>query len=133
MVFKVIISNFSVNHFTTFNSISLFFNLVGTDHIKPVTIVGIFILVFTLLIYNEIIILRFCDFDKNTTIQINRRSIIVLNCYFGEDDEEISAKANENYVIMKEDIKGSNDESGLTFWIIYFMVEKKMYKIIKIN
>ena len=67
------------------------------------------------MIYNKIIILRFCDFDKNTTIQINRRSIIVLNCYFGEVDEEISAKSNENYVIMKGDIKGSNDENGLTF------------------
>ena len=113
----LLILNFSVNHFATFNSISLFFNfadifLITQPIIFIVCILGIVIIVFTLLIYNEIIILKFCDLDKNTAIEINRRALIDLDCSFEEDDDEICTKTNDNYVIMKEDIEGSNDESN---------------------
>ena len=112
----LLIFNFSVNHFSAIQSIASFFLLL-IDIKHPyignyvVFILGSVIIIFTALVYNEIIILRFCGFDKNTVVEINRRSVIESNCDFGEDKDEISVKSNDNYLIMKDDI-GSEKSNG---------------------
>ena len=113
----LLIFNISVDHFASFYSILLFVNFIYKEHIGIiiVRILGFAVIIFSLLIYNEIIILRFFDLDKNTTIEINRRSIIDSVCDFGEDDDEICTKYDDNYLIMKEDIEGINDEKDKTF------------------
>ena len=116
----LLIFNFSVNNFAAFNSISLFVNFILSIYKKDALvyiecILGILIITFSLLVYNEIIILKFYDFDKNTIIEINKRSTIDSSCDFGEDDDEICTKSNDNYLIMKEDFEGINDETNEAF------------------
>ena len=106
---------FSVNHFGAVCSINLIFIcFIMIDKIETanliVLILGIVIIVFMTFVYNEIVILRFCGLDKNTTIEISKRCLEDFKCDFGEDEDEISVKSNHNYVVMKEDI-GINDEN----------------------
>ena len=104
----LLIVNFSVNHYAAFNSISLFFNFINNFDI--VCILGIIIIFFTVLVYNEIIILKFYNFNRNTSIEISRRSVKDAKCDFEDDEDEICTKSDDNYIIIKEDVEGMNDD-----------------------
>ena len=106
----LLIINFSVNHYAAFNSISLFFNFLNFDDIDPVCILGIIIIFFTVLVYNEIIILKFYNLNKNTAVEISKRSMKDTKCDFGEDEDEIYTKSDDNYIIIKEDVGDINDD-----------------------
>ena len=110
----LLIFNFSVNHYGAICAIPLIFiftfkNGTGIGN-SIVYIIGNAIIIFMAFVYNEIIILRFCGLDKNTAIEISRRSIRDSSCDFGKDEDEIYVKSNENYIICKEDIGEINDE-----------------------
>ena len=108
----LLIYNFSANHFGAIQSIPsfIFFNL-GVEDINTLYILGSIIIVFMTFVYNEIIILRFCGFDKNTVDEINIRSLRETRCDFEKDDDDIWVKSNDNYLIMKSDICSSSGSS----------------------
>ena len=112
----LLIFNFSVNHFGAISSFGLIFIYMFKANIQIgnsiLYFIESFIIIFMSLVYNEIIILRFCDFDKNTAIEINKRSMKDSSCDFGKDEEEIYVKSNDNYIIMKEDIGETGDENS---------------------
>ena len=104
----LLIFNFSVNHFGAIHSVPFllsfltdFNNFTRKNYIAR--ILDSVVIILMTFVYNEIIILRFCDFDKNTTIEINKRSIKELNCDFDEDKEEICVPSNDNYAIIDEE------------------------------
>ena len=110
----LLIYNFSVNHFGAIYSIQLFsfcltINGIITMH-YIVYVLGSIIVIFMTFVYNEIIILRFYGFDKNTSIEINKRAVLDSNCDFGNEEDEIYAESDDNYIILKGDFDGINDE-----------------------
>ena len=109
----LLIFNFSANHLGAICSIQLFGLCVIFKHLEAVHylvyILGSLIITFMTLVYNEIIIIKFCGFDKNTAIEIDKRSQRDSSCDFEIDEDEIYVKSNDNYIIMKEDIEELND------------------------
>lgn len=93
----LLIYNFSLNHFgaiyaipTYFKNIFLELSLINTIFY----IIGGIIIILMTFVYNEIIILRFCGLDKNTKIEIMKRSY---------DDTEINNFNEENPKPVEED------------------------------
>ena len=80
------IFNFTPNHFSAIYSIPLLIIYFISEDIDyfVVYIIGNIIIFFMTLVYNEIIILKFCGFDKNTSVEINKRSKKDSNCDFEE-------------------------------------------------
>ena len=74
----LLIFNFSVNHLGAICSTLLFAFCFTISQLQPVHyivyIIGSVIITFMTFVYNEIIILRFCGFDTNTVIEIDKRS-----------------------------------------------------------
>ena len=105
----LLIYYFSVNHFGAICSIQLFSICFIQNVDFKVYFIGSVIITFMTLVYNEIIILKFCGFDKNTTIEIDKRARRDSSCDFGKDDDEIFTRSNDNYIIMKGDIGEVND------------------------
>ena len=123
-----LIFNFSVNHFSAIHPIPLLFyfiiskiydnnnknnNNTNIDFKKIDNIMFIFggvIIILMTFIFNEIIILKFCNFDKNTNVEINKRAVKEFICDFGDDKSEIYATSSENYLIYKEDIEDISDD-----------------------
>ena len=114
-----LIFSFSVNHFGAIYAIPLYFYFINnkideqTKYQIVLTLGGLTI-IFMTFVYNEIIILRFGRFDKNTAKEISMRSIRELSCDFGEDKDEIYVDSNENYLICREDIGEINYENEET-------------------
>ena len=105
----LLIFKFSINHFGAIHTIPLLLTfLIDFNNFKPknyiVRCLDSVMIIIMAFVYNEIIILRFCGYDKNTAIEINKRSITETSCDFEEDEEEIFEKTNDNYLILKEDI-----------------------------
>ena len=112
----LLIYNFSANHFGAIYSIQIFSYCLTINKIGPMQYIvyslGGIIIVFATFVYNEIIILRFCNLDKNTAVEINKRALEDFGCDFGVDEEDIHDKSNDNYLIMKEDLEETPDENG---------------------
>ena len=87
----LLIYNFSANHFAAIYPIPLFFYqiIINNEAFKLenyiMLILESVIIIFTSFVYNEIIILRFCGFEKNTVIEISKRSVREFSCDFGDD------------------------------------------------
>ena len=114
----LLIISFSVNHYAAVHPIPLFFYFI-IKHNKnkdfqiinyTMFILAGIVIIFMSFVFNEIIVLKFCGFNKNTATEITRRSLRESNCDFEEDEDEIFTKSNENYLIMKEDIEGIIDD-----------------------
>ena len=111
-----LIFSFSVNHFGAIYIIPSFVFFIVKGYKKAqnsnplILIIGNAIIIFMTFVFNEIIILKFCGFDKNTAVEINKRALRELKCDFGEDNDEIYAKDNDNYIIDQEDIEENNDK-----------------------
>ena len=74
----LIIYYFSINHFAAIFIINSFFGFISKRNkfsYKIIYIIGCLIIIIMALIYNEIIILKFCGFDQNTQIEIRKRAI----------------------------------------------------------
>ena len=112
----LLIFNFSVNHFGAICSIPLFFICFITEDIGfknyTVYLLGGFIIIFMTFVYNEILILRFNGFDKNTAVEIKKRSEIDIRGEFDEDNEEICIKNNENYLIVEDENEEMSDKGS---------------------
>ena len=89
----------SVNHLSVACAIHLFFRFLikgesNIFHIIIIIICFIFI-IFMSLIFNEIIILRFCELDKNTTEEIEKRAIednIIIERFSIDNSSEIDSE-----------------------------------------
>ena len=74
----LLIYYFSLNHFAAIFSIPTYFTFIIGDwnlELKIPYIIGGIIIILMALVYNEIIILRFCNLEKDTKIEIMKRSI----------------------------------------------------------
>ena len=115
-----LILNFSVNHYAAIHPIPLFFyfiinkdaNYISNKNFETgnyIMLISVGVIIFLMtFVFNEIIILKFCNLDKNTAVEINKRAERELICDFGDDESDIHTTPNENYLIYNEDIEGSN-------------------------
>lgn len=92
---------FSLNHFGAsypISSILLQFILKNNTNntLKIPYIIGTIIIIFMSLVNSEIIILKFCGFDKNTRKEIKRRSVLDYENTSKEDDDEILHEKKED-------------------------------------
>ena len=81
----LLILNFSVNHFAAVYSIPIFYKFFKlyideTKNVDPIDtiiyVIASFIIVLMTFVYTEIIIFRCCGLEKNTNIEIGRRSVM---------------------------------------------------------
>ena len=111
----LLIFNFTVNHFGAIHSIPLllsfltYFNNFTLKNYIGRTLVSILIILNTF-VYNEIIILRFCDLDKNTAVEIHKRAIKDIKYDNEEEEDEIDEKCNGDYFPSNEDSEGIDDK-----------------------
>lgn len=104
----LIIFFFSANHFAAVNSVALFYRCLegfskgGKIVGKIINVIGSILVSFMSLVYNEIVILRFCKLDINTKEEITLRAIEETNFIKKEtssDDPimDITAGSNSNF------------------------------------
>ena len=83
-IFKwLLIFYFSLNHYAAIYTIPTLFTYIikiNESEFMIFYILGIVIIALMALIYNEIIILKFCGLDKETKIEISKRAIIDSTC-----------------------------------------------------
>ena len=94
-----IIYYFSIAHFAAVYLIPSFFEYIINHRnykYEAFYIIGCVIIIFMALIYNEIIILKFCGFDTNTKIEITKRAI--RDSYI-EDSHKIWDNNSENVIL----------------------------------
>ena len=71
----LLIYNFSLNHYAAIYTVPVLFKFImSSSDLKVFYIIGIIIIILMTLIYNEIIILKFCGLDKETKVEISKRS-----------------------------------------------------------
>ena len=79
----LLIFYFSLNHFSAIYTIPTLFNYIikiNESEFKVFYILGIVIITLMTLIYNEIIILKFCGLDKETKVEISKRASLDSTC-----------------------------------------------------
>ena len=72
-----IIYFFSPNHFAAISSIEFFLiSIIAISNVKglPFYIASSILIIFFIMVYNEMIILRFCGLEKNTKVEISNRA-----------------------------------------------------------
>ena len=83
-IFKwLLIFYFSLNHYAAIYTIPTLFKYIikiNESEFKVFYILGIAIITLMTLIYNEIIILKFCGLDKETKIEISKRASLDSTC-----------------------------------------------------
>ena len=83
-IFKwLLIFYFSLNHYAAIYTIPTLFKYIikiNESEFKVFYILGIVIITLMTLIYNEIIILKFCGLDKETKIEISKRASLDSAC-----------------------------------------------------
>ena len=95
----LLIYYFSISHFAAVYIIPNIFDYIvnnKTYKYKIIYIIGCLIIIFMALIYNEILILKFCGLDKNTKIEIIKRANVE---YFNEDDNKNSDNIIEDIML----------------------------------
>ena len=102
-----IIYFFSPNHYVAISSIETFYITLITihDHFNGfyVYLISYLLIVFFLMVYNEMIILKFCGLEKNTKVEIYERVKEDNNNSILNDEEENEKIEIENYQIDMED------------------------------
>ena len=96
----LLIYYFSLNHFgASFPMSSIFLQFIKKSYsgneLKYPYIAGCLIIIFMSLVYNEVIILKFCGLNKNTKIQIKKRALIDFNIISTKENGE-NGEHNEN-------------------------------------
>ena len=94
----LLIFYFSPNHFAAIYTIPSFIEIifVKNQNNKYLYIIGAIIIILMTLIYNEIIILKFCGLDKETKNEICKRAINDSNTGIFEEEEETIKNDNED-------------------------------------
>ena len=97
----LLIFYFSLNHFSAIFIINSFFWFISKENkfsYKIIYIVGCLIIIFMALIYNEIIILKFWGFDKDTGMEIAKRSVeeSIIEYDINEEEKRESLISIEN-------------------------------------
>ena len=97
----LLIYNYSINHFAAIFSIPTYFQFIIEGEslgLKFIYIIGSIIIILMTLVYNEIIILKFLDFEENTKIEIVKRakSDIEVNQLI-EPDKMLDLDENEGF------------------------------------
>lgn len=75
----LLIYTFSLNHYGAIYSIPTYFDIFRTDKLmaqKILYYIGGVIIIFMIFVFNEILILKFFDLDKNTKVEIMKRADI---------------------------------------------------------
>ena len=102
----LLIFYFSLNHFSAIFIINSFFWFISKENkfsYKIIYIVGCLIIIFMALIYNEIIILKFWGFDKDTGMEIAKRSVEESIIEYDINEEE----KKESLINIESDYKNS--------------------------
>ena len=90
-----IIYFFSPNHFAAISSIEIF--LISLIEISnevnglPIYLISSLLIIFFIMVYNEMIILRFCGLEKNTKVEISKRAKeenLNIDSILNEEEEE---------------------------------------------
>ena len=87
----LLIYYFSITHFAAVFIIPSFFEFIFKENnlkFKIFSLIGCLLIIIMALIYNEIIILKFCGFDTNTKVEISKRSESESNLKLIEEEEE---------------------------------------------
>ena len=102
----LVILKFSAIHFGAIYPIPLFYRWFSKGNIENsiVYIFGNIIIFLMTLVYNEIIILKFCGFEKNTSIEINKRSVEELNYAFDSNENESSENSDGSSTLMLQNV-----------------------------
>ena len=89
-----IIYFFSPNHFAAISSIEFFLiSIIAISNVKglPFYIASSILIIFFIMVYNEMIILRFCGLEKNTKVEISKRAKeenLNIDSILNEEEEE---------------------------------------------
>lgn len=104
------VSTLSPNHCVIYRNIGTIFYILRdlyNNENKFISITSIISLVWVLicgLIFNEIIIIRVCKFDKYTAVELNKRQKEeVKNSFIGQAEEGEDDNRNQNIDILSED------------------------------
>ena len=104
-----IIYFFSPNHFAAISSIEFFLiSIIAISNVKglPFYIASSILIIFFIMVYNEMIILRFCGLEKNTKVEIYKRAKeenININSIIEEEEGENQKVEIGNYQIDMKD------------------------------
>ena len=112
---------FSPNHFTIYSSIciilELLFELIGFKeyNVKIIvlcilSVLVLFLIFISSLIFNEILIIRICEMDKNTNVEINKRQKEEIENMVNKRE---SLSSNNNSLYELDSLGGENRSSKL--------------------
>ena len=112
---------FSPNHFTIYSSIciilELLFELIGFKeyNVKIIvlcilSVLVLFLIFISSLIFNEILIIRICKMDKNTNVEINKRQKEEIENMVNKRE---SLSSNNNSLYELDSLGGENRSSKL--------------------
>ena len=86
-----IIYFFSPNHFAAISSIEIFLISLIAINGLPIYLISSLLIIFFIMVYNEMIILRFCGLEKNTKVEISKRAKeenLNIDSILNEEEEE---------------------------------------------
>lgn len=103
----LLIYYFSVNHFSAINTIPIIFLFFVKEKENSINkiyfIIGSMIIILMTLVYNQIIILRFCELDKYTKIELERRASFELDIKsYNYDEIDYSDNVKETIEIPEK-------------------------------
>ena len=98
----LLIYDYSINHFAAVYIIPSFLEFIFKENnlgYELMYIIGCIVIILMALVYNEIIILKFCGFEKNTKKEITKRALTESSIEEAEDGQRDSLYAeNDKYV-----------------------------------
>ena len=98
----LLIYDYSINHFAAVYIIPSFLEFIFKENnlgYELMYIIGCIVIILMALVYNEIIILKFCGFEKNTKIEITQRALSESKIGVDEDGQRDSLyDENDKYV-----------------------------------
>ena len=108
----LLIYDYSINHFAAVYIIPSFLEFIFKKNnlgYELMYIIGCIVIILMALVYNEIIILKFCGFEKNTKIEITQRALSESKIEVAEDGQRDSLyDENDKYVYNIEDEENDN-------------------------
>ena len=98
----LLIYYFSITHFAAVFIIPSFIEFIFKEKnlkFKIFSLIGCILIIFMALIYNEIIILKFCGLDKNTKVEISKRSESESNLKLIEEEKKNLDGYSDNNIL----------------------------------
>ena len=108
----LLIYYYSINHFASVYIIPSFFDFIFKKNnlgYKLMYIIGCIVIILMALVYNEIIILKFCGFEKNTKKEITKRALTESSIEEAEDGQRDTLfYENDKYEYYITDLENDN-------------------------